>query len=371
MKQNQFSLVERFGYNVLANMPFKENLIKIANSYRINKIKNLKTPINVVYYITNKCNSRCKHCFYWKKLNKKDDEMGINEIVMVARSLKHPLEMLSVTGGEPFLRNDVSQVCKAFYKLNKTKRINIATNGFLTETIVRNVSKILKENPGKRLTLFISLDGLEKTHDSMRGVKGAFKKAVETITALKRIRSPDLSIFAATTICKENYKEISALIRYVRKFGVIHKFNLLRNNSSVFCIDKSILQDFDPKQSKLPTMQELEEVYNLIKCNRNISTKVESLKIRYSIDMIKNQKPIVKCLARLTDGVIFPDGDVSICEPVKPFGNLRETDYNMYNLWNSTKVREIKSKLSNCFCMQSCNLLNSMKYDTETLKRIL
>lgn len=372
MRENQFSIIEKMGFNLLKRMPFKNQILKNINKIRLNKIKNLKTPTNLVYYITNNCNSRCKHCFYWKNLNKSKNELNQEQIKKIAQSLKHPLDMLSITGGEPYMRKDITQICNIFYKYNKTKRINIATNGFLTDFIVKSTKQILKQNPKKRLTIFISLDGLEKTHDFMRGVKGAFKKAIETIIKLKKIKNKNLSLFAATTICNQNYKELPKLIKFVKKLKIIHKFNILRDNSTVYNIDKKILHDFNPQSSILPKLNYLEICHNQIKKNaKTLSSKIEALKIRYSIDMLKTEKPTLNCLARFTNAVLFPEGEVSVCEPTKAFGNLKETNYNFERLWNLQKAKQMKAKLTNCFCLQSCNLLNSMKYDAKTIQRLL
>lgn len=372
MRENQFSITEQIVFRMSPIFPFKKTIIKLLNSIRFKKIQNLKTPINLLYYVTNRCNFRCKHCFYWKKLNQEKNELNLKQIAKVVKSLKHPLNMVSITGGEPTLRKNLVEICNLFYKINKTKRINISTNGFLTGFICKSTKRILKENPNKRLTIFISVDGLEKTNDSMRGIKGSFKKTIQTIKELKKIKNKNLTIMVATTICNQNYKELPQIIKLIKKFKVVHKFNLLRDNSNVYGIDKSILHDFDPKFSKLPNLDELEVCYKRIKLNsKTISSKVEALKIRHFMNTIKNKKSAVKCLARFTDCVIFPEGDVSICESTKPYGNLKETNYDLCKLWNTNKAKAMKCKLKECSCLFSFNLLNSMKYDNKSVQRLL
>ena len=371
MYQNQFSMFERIGHTILGNLPFRNIIIENLNKFRIKQIKKLKTPINVVFYVTDGCNLRCKHCFYWKNLKNKNDELKIDKIKKIAKSFKHPLHMLSLTGGEPFMRQDIVEICNLFYKYNNTKRINIATNGILTGKIVEATKIILRNNPTKRFTIFISLDGLQSTHDSIRNYNGSFEKAIKTIKELKKIKNKNLSIFVATTITEQNFEELPELIQFVKALKVIHKFNLLRNNSTVHNIDPSLLQDFDPQHAKLPKNKDLEKVFQIIKNNgKSISNKVETLKIKYSIDLLKNFHKI-KCLATFTDMVLFPKGDISVCEPTNSFGNLKDWDYNVYKAWDSKHANKRKSKLKSCSCIQSCNLLNSMKYDTKTLKKIL
>ena len=376
MKSNQFSGFEYFGYSLLNKFPnpLKKLGLNMYTKLMFNKIKKLKTPINMVFYITNRCNSRCKHCFYWKNLNKNKDELTIDQIKKIANSLKHPLELLAITGGEPFLRKDIVEICNIFYKLNKTKRIAIDTNGLLTEVIYAKIKRLLVENPKKRLSVLVSLDGLEKTHNKVRNLKNGFERVIFTIRKLKILENKykNLTIFVLTTIQKENIKEISELTKYVKEgLKVVHKLNILRNSKCYYNLDKEILNDFEPSSSNIPSLSELERVYLDIKKNiTTISSKIESLKIRYSIDMLKNNKMCVRCLAGKTDGVIFSNGDVSICEPTKPFSNLKETNYDFFKLWNSKEANNMRPRLEKCFCLQPCNLLNAMKYDSKTLMRL-
>ncbi|MDD5331706.1 MAG: radical SAM protein [Candidatus Nanoarchaeia archaeon] len=372
MKQNQFSRTEQLGYFILSRLPFKKNILKILNKKRLDNIKKLKTPLNLVYYITNNCNLRCKHCFYWKNLNKNNkNELTQEELIKIAKSLKHPLNVLSITGGEPFLRKDIVEVCDLFYKHNNTKRINITTNGFDSEFIYESVKRILKDNPRKRLTIFISLDGMESTNNKIRSNDKAFAKATETIKKLKQIKNSNLSLLIATTIHKENYRELPELINYLKLLKVVHKFNLLRDSSMVLGVDKDLTYNFNPQYFHPLEKEELFHVHSLIKENiTNLPSKVEALKIKNSIEIILNKISPVKCLARYTDAVLFPEGDISICEPTKTFTNIRDYNYDFYRLWNSEETKKIKEKLRNCSCIQPENLLNSMKYDTNTLTNV-
>lgn len=75
-------------------------------------------------------------------------------------------------------------------------------------------------------------------------------------------------------------------------------------------------------------------------------------------------------MAAYDNAVIFPNGNISICEPTKSFANLKEFDYDLDRLLNSKKALECKENLKDCFCLQPCNLLDAMKYDVDTLVRL-
>ncbi len=84
------------------------------------------------------------------------------------------------------------------------------------------------------------------------------------------------------------------------------------------------------------------------------------------LNVLKGKKPI-RCLAGIRQAVIYPNGDVSVCEPTKPFANLKDFDFNFFRLWNSKQAKNTKTKIKNCSCIQSCNLIDSMQFDAETL----
>lgn len=294
MPRNQFSVFKNLMFNLYRTLPpaLRRYFVSAVNKGRVGKIYKLKSPSTLIFYVTDRCNAKCKHCFYWKSLNNKDDEISLENTSKVSNSLKRPLDLLVITGGEPFLRNDIVAICGMFYKNNGTKRISIDTNGILSSTIHERVREILKSNPSKHLSVFISLDGMEKTHDVMRGCKGSFSAVEKTLGKLKELESQfkNLNIMVATTVTKDNLNELGDLINFVKKYGILHKFNILRSNSMVFNVDRKFLNDFDPQKIDSPSFYELEKVYNLVSRNKDLGSRIEAMKLRNSIDMLKSKK---------------------------------------------------------------------------------
>ena len=64
--------------------------------------------------------------------------------------------------------------------------------------------------------IYVSLDGLEKTHDTIRGVSGCFKKAIQGITAA----SKKVPVIINTTIMAENIHEIEDLVKLAKELDV-------------------------------------------------------------------------------------------------------------------------------------------------------
>ena len=157
--------------------------------------KNNIMPEYVTFFVTNKCNARCKHCFYWKELNSQLDELKLDEINKISKTMDDFL-FLILTGGEPFLRDDLAEIVKIFYKNNNVRKMNIITNGKLPDKILDITKMVMTECPDLYSALFVSLDDIGDNHDRIRGVKGIYKNALETVSHLKKIQAvyPKLSL---------------------------------------------------------------------------------------------------------------------------------------------------------------------------------
>ncbi|WP_192814699.1 radical SAM protein, partial [Treponema pedis] len=103
-------------------------------------MENMKFPLQVGLNVTNKCNLKCVHC---SKKNKNEDMLNWKEIIDICKNK----EVLNIylTGGEPFLHNDILEIIK--YIKEKKITLSILTNGILlTEHICRNLAALLNNN---------------------------------------------------------------------------------------------------------------------------------------------------------------------------------------------------------------------------------
>jgi molybdenum cofactor biosynthesis enzyme MoaA len=88
---------------------------------RATSLKRLMTPgvqmpVYLLMFVTNRCNARCEHCFYWSELNTKvKEEMSVSEFEQLAKSLG-PMLQVTFTGGSPELRKDLPDIVEQFYR---------------------------------------------------------------------------------------------------------------------------------------------------------------------------------------------------------------------------------------------------------------
>ncbi|NTV23536.1 MAG: radical SAM protein, partial [Nanoarchaeota archaeon] len=102
-------------------------------------------PIHLILHNTFICNAKCGHCFNWDNLNKHkpEEELSLEEFEKISKSFDKKLRFLNLSGGEPFLRKDISEMCHHFVKNNPgLVSISIPTNGLLPKKIREETEKI-------------------------------------------------------------------------------------------------------------------------------------------------------------------------------------------------------------------------------------
>ena len=102
---------------------------------------------------------------------------------------------------------------------------------------------------------------------------------------------------------------------------------------------------------------------NYIPPGNDLRLMLQRAMLNNSIALLSNQRPALKCRAGIVDGVVYPNGDVALCEITNPFDNLQHYEYDFYRLWLSAKAQEARKIIQNCACMHGCHMVNAMKYD--------
>ncbi|MBN1677634.1 MAG: radical SAM protein [Candidatus Thermoplasmatota archaeon] len=181
-------------------------------------------PREAFIAVTYACNARCQMCNIWKNPSK--------SLLPVAEYLKLPssLRTINITGGEPFLRKDLVEVVKAIDSVVPRARFVFSTNGMLTDTIVSEMEEIRRFHPN--LGAGVSIDGIDGTHDSIRGVPGIFDRAVSTVEKLREKGFEDLRI--AMTLIEGNYSEVGRVLDLSRRLGVEFTMTLAHDSDVYF-----------------------------------------------------------------------------------------------------------------------------------------
>lgn len=322
----------------------------------LTKIFDRQTPAQLIFFVTNRCNSRCSHCFYWRELNKKPkDELNLEEIEKISKSMGR-IFWLFISGGEPFLRNDLPEICQIFYQNNKVNSIVIPTNGILVEKIVKDVGKICQGCPEAKVVLQISVDEIAERHDRIRGVPGNFTKIEKLVPKLKKLQAKyrNLAIQANIVFCKYNQDRIIKIYDYVyREFGIDNIcISLIRGEPKEIGAKEVDLKKYWQAHKHIRKTRRFAQYTPLLS---HLITKKEDMQVEVFLSSFRQKKAIIPCLASRQSVVLYPNGDLVLCElrPEK-YGNLRDVGYTFSKLWQSQKAREFKEKVKNCYCTQEC-----------------
>jgi MoaA/NifB/PqqE/SkfB family radical SAM enzyme len=332
-------------------------------------------PVYLILYVTSKCNLACKHCFFHTSLNK-PNELSLKEIERISKSVK--LLNVSLTGGEPFLREDLDKIAGFFIKNSKASIISIPTNGMLTEKIVKKVSAMLAEYPETTFNVFVSIDGKKSTHNKIRGSKFAFDNANKTLRELSKLvpENPNFRLGVIFTINEFNSHELYSLYKEISSKYKLNTFNVN------FLRGKPKSAKYSSKEIKV-----YEEINKLIDKD-NLAGKREGYRIlgdfytcinkRYrqvNVDTIKQGKFQTPCYAGTTNCVIYPNADVYACEIRNDlfFGNLKDYGFDLKKMLsapkNSALIKSIRE--SKCFCTFECQQSSNIAFNISQLTRVI
>lgn len=336
--------------------------------------KNLfkKDKLNyLILYVTSKCSSFCKTCFFHENLNKEGD-LSLEEFKKISEKLGS-ISVLLLSGGEPFLRKDLTEICGVFIENNKVDTLSIPTNGYLPKEIAAAAERLAAKFPKTVISINPSLDGMDKCHDAIRGVQGSFYQAINTIKELENIkkRYKNIQIVVNSVINKDNVDSLKELAGYLSQFNIdYHAFEIMRGDRR----DKSL------RFADLAEIRGLHKIAieNRKRQIRNIFEKIVvigSIKYLYRIkeEFLAGGKWPMSCAAGKSILVIYPNGDMSLCELKKPIANLRDNNYNVKSLMgNEDFLKEMREvKVNRCGCTHVCFLNASIAKEWKTVPKIL
>lgn len=171
------------------------------------------TPFLISWNLTKRCNLRCEHCYLdASELESDKGELSTAEALKVMDEISSlaPGAMLILTGGEPLTRNDLFDLVG--YATEKGLSVVLGTNGtLLTDEVVSK----LKDKGVKGVGL--SIDSLSpSSHDTFRGLNGAWERTVSGIEALNR---HGIEFQIQLSVTKNNHSEVEDIVKFAYQKG--------------------------------------------------------------------------------------------------------------------------------------------------------
>lgn len=263
-------------------------------------------PMAATCYVTEACNSRCKTCAVWRHKGEPDEPTDLWNNVLSQLGASG-VNYVCLSGGEPLLRPDLDDLVRAAHAAGMTS-VEVASNGLLL------TGERLDQLVAAGLTgLHLSVDGLNETHDAVRGLPGSFMAVRQAMTLARR---RNLAMSVNMNLLDENLDEAEAVLDLAREFGAAWNPNILNNTQRSFRgVDTKSLLPKDKKRIRL-----------LIETLSERQAGVASRHLPHLAAMLTTgEVPDFPC--SLGSWLIYVYADLSVspgCSAIKPAGNLRE-----------------------------------------------
>ena len=317
---------------------------------------NYESEFYFQWHITDKCNLRCKHCYHDEY---QQHGLEIPQLLDIGSTLCDAIQQwgkigsFSITGGEPFLREDaVFEILNLFEKRDEVHQVDILTNGTLIND--NTIVQLTKYKKLRRIQL--SLEGLKETNDQVRG-EGHFDL---TIDKIKQLIDKKLTDCIMMTIGTHNQQDIIPLAELLGELGV-----------EAFVLDRFIPEGQSNELQKwvLPP-NELKRVYEECYNYFNNSLKPRMLLYRTLFCLINSQDEHIgaMCSAGNNALTIMPNGDVYPCRrlPLKLGNLLKTTVYDIWYthplLWELRNPNNLKGKCKECEFIPICRGCRAFAY---------
>ena len=322
-------------------------------------------PDTLQISLTSRCNLRCRMCSVNKYLTKQEEEMPFDEVSKIIGIAKKQfgIKKLILTGGEPLILGDLIAQIAAFAS-KQGIAVVLTTNGFYLEEYAERLAY-------SGISHFhISIDGLEKTHNYIRGNHSSFERVMRGIKILTNLRQRHnlrYSIGIATVLLRENIPELYDLFLESAKLGVDNMDTLpyLPDNTDFANTENTSLW---PDENTVDTFLRLyEKITRADTGHIRINSFIDAgLIAKYYTRKMK--KGDWQCMAGFKNIFITMSDPkrqgrfepcVFMCKAHIP---VRDNNYDLKKIWHSPEAYAARRNIKRCdvYCYQPCFLLPSI-----------
>lgn len=283
--------------------------------------------LNGTVIVTYRCNARCTMCSRYKAPSKPEEEISLETIKKLP-----PMYFTNITGGEPFIREDLEEIVAELKK--KSDRIVISTNGFFTDRILKLTEKF------PDIGIRISIEGMEKTNNAIRGLDDGYRRGYETLKKLKERGMEDVGFGMTVQDC--NAPDLVPLYKLSDEMCMEFATASL-HNSFYFVENKNVIHD-RPMVAK-----HFEDLVNELLNSKSPKKWFRAYFNHGLINYIYGQKRLLPCDMAFDTFFIDPYGDVMPCNGTKDkevMGNLNTQSWD--ELWNSEQADKVRNFVRHC-----------------------
>ncbi len=283
---------------------------------------------------TYRCNAQCQMCNSWANPTKSEEEFSPEILNKIPRGMKR----LNVTGGEPTIRKDIIKILEILN--TKAEKLELSTNGYYTDKLI----EIGKRFPNIRIR--ISVEGLPRLNDELRGIKNGFDHALRSILELKSLGLKDIGF--AIVISDRNIYDLSYLYHLCCSLDLEFSQSTMHNSFYFFKHDNKI--------ENLNIIEEKMQIFikDLLTSKRkNLKLKIKDWFRAYInaglLRYMRGQERAIPCYAGIESFFVDPWGRVLACNgSAEPWimGDLNVQKFP--EIWNSKQAESIRELVKNC-----------------------
>ncbi len=321
-------------------------------------------PIREFYIeLTYRCDQRCLMCDVWPRSRAAaGEEMTPAEIagLLASSPFFKDLELAVLTGGEPFLRSDLSEIAARILARYPRLRLGILTNGSNTAAVFAVLSELRRRGFISRVWLGSSLDGIGEVHDRVRARPGAFA-ALEQTLGQARAEFPEAAWSLNFTITPLNFRSLLEAYRYARELGIEFSAQFAipwpGARRLEWSVDDRIALDGIGREMIRELVAEgiREKGEEALKADRDFLARLYYWQGLFDYGR-RPRRLFGECKAGRECAMFSPSGDLYLCPRYKhePLGNARRTPFD--RLWTSAAAEGFRrrSDSGGCHCWLNC-----------------
>lgn len=297
---------------------------------------------------TYRCNAKCHMCNTWHHPSSLSDEISPSLIDKIPCGL----DFINITGGEPFLRNDLDDIVGVAQK--KTRRLVISSNGYFTERMV----KLAKKYPS--IGFRISIEGLPSANDKLRGMADGFDHGLRSLLELRALGIKDIGF--GITVSDVNAKDMIELYRLAEAMGLefatasTHNSYYFHKHDNAFQNPEMVAREFERISRELLKTSRIKNWFRAY-FNHGMA------------NYVRGGKRLLPCEVGTDMFFLDPYGKIMPCNGMDtemPMGDL--TTHSFEEIWHSEQAEKVRSAVKKCpkNCWMIGSVAPAMKKDIKT-----
>jgi MoaA/NifB/PqqE/SkfB family radical SAM enzyme len=336
-------------------------------------------PASCTYLVTYRCNARCTMCDSWRM--KPGSELSVAEVARVFAELGR-LDVVRLSGGEPFLRPDLLELAEAIARVSRPRVLHITTNGSLPDRVASFAQRFTAP---RRLAFMVSVDGHRKEHDANRGDRVTYETVLETVRRLvdvRRRRGIDVSV-NHTVISQQSLEDGERVRADFSTLGVDVQSVLAYADSAMYGLklrgkraEHLIAETGYPLHPNLAGADVIGFVEWELRRVAAIGHPLRRIAKRYYLEGLLSRlrresppTPRPRCVALRSHLRLLPDGRMPVCQfNTQIVADLRSQSLREANL--RPELRDSRAWVDACpGCWAECEVMPSAIYTGDLLRR--